>query len=657
MANIPEQLMQQLQAAQVEVQRRLDQGARTQEELNRRLEESINAQARLGQQVAEQNQIMQRLQTENNTLQQQAHGQAALLQPLSQLPNLIQALVDATQRKEDKPLLLVDNKGIGKPFTYDNSEGKFRAWAAKAEDFTVGVFGEVFRRVLEWAVDQDEIITKDMVEAAWGDEDDHEGDYLPHHEHCNSQLFSALRALTDGESFDIVNNVKAGNGLEAWRKLNKRFDPSTGGRRLNLLKAIMSPGKSKMEDLGSCLEKWEEQVGRYQKKKDSDGNRAVVSNDMKMAALEQLVPDELEKHLLLNRARLKSYDAMREEVITYFESVTGSKIKETAVQKRSKNPDAMDVDSLQKGGKGSKSGKGGKGDRKGGKGGKDGGKGNKNGGKAGGKGYGKGNSSQTQRFEGECSNCGKWGHKAKDCWSKSSGGQGAGKGKDAKGKGKGKSKDANAVDAVGASQPEPEAGSLDLCSILDTLNASATDSLGEVNSLEANSLDDEWLKLNYDTGAAMTAFPLEVAEGKNLKDTGEHFKTASGQLISDKGPVTIKGKDAQGNVRKMKGRVTEVHKALVAASQIHQSQDVWLGLGGGVMMPRGGPIAQGLHKEYERLVRKHGDKDLLPIYEERGVYNFYLKVAKKDVELAPLEQSAPSSPAPEDFRRQAQRRL
>jgi hypothetical protein len=39
------------------------------------------------------------------------------------------------------------------------------------------------------------------------------------------------------------------------------------------------------------------------------------------------------------------------------------------------------------------------------------------------------------------------------------------------------------------------------------------------------------------------------------------------------------------------------------------------------------------------------------------VYNFYLKVAKKDVELAPLEQSAPSSPAPEDFRRQAQRRL
>ena len=218
---------------------------------------------------------------------------------------------------------------------------------------------------------------------------------------------------------------------------------------------------------------------------------------------------------------------MREEVITYFESVTGSKIKETAVQKRSKNPDAMDVDSLQKGGKGSKSGKGGKGDRKGGKGGKDGGNGNKNGGKAGGKGYGKGNSSQTQRFEGECSNCGKWGHKAKDCWSKSSGGQGAGKGKDAKGKGKGKSKDANAVDAVGASQPEPEAGSLDLCSILDTLNASATDSLGEVNSLEANSLDDEWLKLNYDTGAAMTAFPLEVAEGKNLKDTGEHFKNAS----------------------------------------------------------------------------------------------------------------------------------
>ena len=42
-------------------------------------------------------------------------------------------------------------------------------------------------------------------------------------------------------------------------------------------------------------------------------------------------------------------------------------------------------------------------------------------------------------------------------------------------------------------------------------------------------------------------------------------------------------------------------------------------------MPRAGKIADGLRQEFARLVKKHGETDLLPLYLENGVYNFYLK--------------------------------
>ena len=60
-------------------------------------------------------------------------------------------------------------------------------------------------------------------------------------------------------------------------------------------------------------------------------------------------------------------------------------------------------------------------------------------------------------------------------------------------------------------------------------------------------------------------------------------------------------------------------------------------------MPRTGKIADGLRQEFARLVKKHGETDLLPLYLENGVYNFYLKEDAGAAELAPLSSSSSSS--------------
>ena len=95
-----------------------------------------------------------------------------------------------------------------------------------------------------------------------------------------------------------------------------------------------------------------------------------------MAALESLVPTDLEVHLQMNSSRFETYDAMRVEVLAFIESRTGSRMTETKVHKHDKTrDDAMDVDSVVKG----------KGKNK---------------------------------FSGACYNCGKVGHKATECSSR-----------------------------------------------------------------------------------------------------------------------------------------------------------------------------------------------------------------------------------------------
>ena len=63
-------------------------------------------------------------------------------------------------------------------------------------------------------------------------------------------------------------------------------------------------------------------------------------------------------------------------------------------------------------------------------------------------------------------------------------------------------------------------------------------------------------------------------------------------------------------------------------------------------MPRTGRIAEGLRREFARLVKKHGEADLLPLYLEQGVYNFYLREDAGAAELAPLDQQQQQSPPP-----------
>eukprot|EP00971_Amphidinium_carterae_P275776 5472193-Amphidinium_carterae.1 len=207
----------------------------------------------LQQQLAQVIEQVQRLQQENQQLHQ--YGFAALPGPVQTL----QAQTQASQAQHRTPTL-VDVKGIGKPTSFaGGAEGEqmWREWSTKLESFIIGVYGERFRAVLAWAAESAVELSQQNWEGRFGELS---GDAVRADSITEkvSQVYIALQQLTSREAFDIVRNTPVANGVEAWRRLAKRFDPCTGSRQRSLLKAIINPKRATRDDLRQGLEKWED---------------------------------------------------------------------------------------------------------------------------------------------------------------------------------------------------------------------------------------------------------------------------------------------------------------------------------------------------------------------------------------------------------------
>ena len=145
------------------------------------------------------------------------------------------------------------------------------------------------------------------------------------------------------------------------------------------------------------VEPWEEEYRLYREKTGED-----ISDSMQRVCLMSMWSEVFAQHPDMNIIRLDGYQRMKAEIMGYLESGQARLASGAA---------PMDIEpgmgSLAKGNKG----------------------------KGKGKGKGKDGKGQAQ-FQGECYNCGKWGHSSQNCWSPQNpkGGKGNHKGK---GKGKG----------------------------------------------------------------------------------------------------------------------------------------------------------------------------------------------------------------------------
>ena len=250
------------------------------------------------------------LMNQNAALEAQLVSQQNIAQGLAELPGAITSVLSRSQAPTRR--MLVDPKGLGKPPLFSGREEDFYVWTKKVENYVSGVFPNV-RGALAFEAESQDVVTAATVALGvpeLGSEMSAEID---------GQFFIVMSALTDGESFDVVMSAGGDHGFESWRKLHRRWDPYTAGRARSLLREILSPQRAKLSELMGAIERMEDLVRRYSSRREAQGNAHNLAEDIRMSSLEALLPDDLEKHVQLNRARLTSYGVLREEIKTYCE--------------------------------------------------------------------------------------------------------------------------------------------------------------------------------------------------------------------------------------------------------------------------------------------------------------------------------------------------
>ena len=193
---------------------------------------------------------------------------------------------------------------------------------------------------------------------------------------------------------------KAGyNDFEAYRQLDLLHVTSDQEDSRGLFAQIMTyKFDSKIEDVEDRLNEFLELMRRYDETNGTD----VVPDQGKKTCIISNTSESLKTHIQLNVGKLGNFNALR---VTSEDYLRSRRIFKTTSAGNTHDEDSMEIDAVSRKGKGKeKSGKGKKGDKKGKESHSD-------------KDYGE-TSTEHSRLEGECRNCGKYGHKAADCWYK-----------------------------------------------------------------------------------------------------------------------------------------------------------------------------------------------------------------------------------------------
>ena len=241
----------------------------------------------------------------------------------------------------------------------------------------------------------------------------------------SGELYDVLCQFCTGEALSVIKGVQDMEGIEAWQRLHRKYNPRTMARGVRMLCEVTSPIKlNDLRDVETEINKWEEKVRAL---KTQFGEE--LTNGMKIAILTNMMPLVIQDFIYTHVDKDTKYEEIKDKV----KAITGNKLA------MNMGPAPMDIGEL-KGGEeedvglvgahvqchrchgyghlardcATSKGKG-KTDYKGSS--KGDGKASwKSGGKGDGKGYSKGSGKAAGKgYQGICRRCGKVGHKAAEC--------------------------------------------------------------------------------------------------------------------------------------------------------------------------------------------------------------------------------------------------
>lgn len=366
------------------------------------------------------------------------------------------------------------------------------------------------------------------------------------------ELYEVLVMTTEGEAKMMIRNVSDQDGIAAWHRLYRHYNRRTLARVLRIHREAMHPKPS--QDIGNLIShivEWEDRWTRMAK------DYPAVPALWKMAALMELCPADVQDMVYQTIDEVnEDYEKLKQKIITWVSNKISSRggpvpmeIGEVGWDEHEQEYE-MGVDAIgnhsqcfncqgwghasrecpsdrQNKGGGKSKGKG-KGPDKGA------GKGVKGGNDVGAKGKGKG-------YQGTCYTCGKTGHKAWECRSRS----------------------------VNAVQEEVGEEVVEIGTVWNVGHVEAVD----VMAVEAGGKKSKF-QITLDSGAGASCWPVEWMPEVPMKPKlpGVKFRAANGEELEyfgrkDIGFCPVDGKE-KGNKCSMEFHVTNATKPLASAMAV-----------------------------------------------------------------------------------------
>ena len=183
-----------------------------------------------------------------------------------------------------------------------------------------------FKVALEWAEAQPtEITNDDLLGTDWAPAGT-----------ANEELFEYLQHTTSGEALVVVEKFKD-RGFEAWRELDKRYNPTDGTFELDRMDPLLHRKQCKdITEVPAAVDRLVRDFEDYEAR-----SKSKFPQEWKIPLLKQLLPAAYKKELEMRFSMgEKNFDKIASNIVGYSND-------ERVKKQRAKHSDDMDVDNLE----------------------------------------------------------------------------------------------------------------------------------------------------------------------------------------------------------------------------------------------------------------------------------------------------------------------
>ena len=217
------------------------------------------------------------------------------------------AAQSAAPAKKDDDRRSLDEKNFKRIENFKGEEKYWKDWSKKFK-VVVGTKDKTSMKAMERA----ECMGDQCSTRSIGLEDDFVNYDQAKMEKLSAELYDLLFMLTEEEAMSLVQSVSDMDGLAAWQKLHRNYNPKTMARIMQKIMMVVSPPKiMDAKTVVSMVEEWEKRI----KELEAD-TQEKVSDMFKMAILTGMLPATFQEYIFQNTDdSVVNYKRSRDKVI------------------------------------------------------------------------------------------------------------------------------------------------------------------------------------------------------------------------------------------------------------------------------------------------------------------------------------------------------